>query len=157
MAQHYFDRYRSDHPARASRILLVDSDQSAIDDIIAQAEATALVRDLVDTPACDCGPAELQKAVEEIATIFQAIVTTTHGKELDSNYPMVAAVGRAAAPHRAPRLIELQWGRPEHPRIAIVGKGVCFDSGGLDIKPSSSMLLMKKIWAVRLMPWHYPI
>lgn len=144
LAQHYFDRYRSDHPARASRILLVDSDQSAIDDIVAQAEATALVRDLVDTPACDCGPAELQKAVEEIATIFQAIVTTTHGKELDSNYPMVAAVGRAAAPHRAPRLIELQWGRPEHPRIAIVGKGVCFDSGGLDIKPSSSMLLMKK-------------
>ena len=144
LAQHYFDRYRSDHPARASRILLVDSDQNVIDDIVAQAEATALVRDLVDTPACDCGPSELQKAVEEIATIFQAIVTTTHGKELDNNYPMVAAVGRAAASHRAPRLIELQWGRPEHPRIAIVGKGVCFDSGGLDIKPSSSMLLMKK-------------
>ncbi|MCA1955353.1 leucyl aminopeptidase family protein [Zymomonas sp.] len=144
LAQHYFDRYHSDPPARATRILFIDGDQNVIDDIVAQAEATALVRDLVDTPACDCGPAELQKAVEEIATIFQAIVTTTHGKELDSNYPMVAAVGRAAAPHRAPRLIELQWGRPEHPRIAIVGKGVCFDSGGLDIKPSSSMLLMKK-------------
>ncbi|MFT8736544.1 MAG: leucyl aminopeptidase family protein [Zymomonas mobilis] len=144
LAQHHFDRYRSDPPARRSCVLLVDADQSLVDEIVAQAEATALVRDLVDTPSCDCGPAELQKAVEEIATVFQAIVTTTHGKELDSNYPMVAAVGRAAAPHRAPRLIELQWGRADHPRIAIVGKGVCFDSGGLDIKPSSSMLLMKK-------------
>lgn len=144
LAQHHFDRYRSDPPERSSRVLLVDSNQGIIDEIVAQAEATALVRDLVDTPACDCGPAELQKAVEEMATIFQAIVTTTHGKELNSNYPMVAAVGRAAAPKRAPRLIELQWGRSDHPKIAIVGKGVCFDSGGLDIKPSSSMLLMKK-------------
>ncbi|MDB5718835.1 MAG: leucyl aminopeptidase, partial [Sphingomonas bacterium] len=71
-------------------------------------------------------------------------VRVTQGDALTQDYPMIAAVGRAAARHRAPRLIELEWGEPGNPRIAIVGKGVCFDSGGLDIKPSSGMLLMKK-------------
>ena len=68
----------------------------------------------------------------------------TSGKELDEGYPLIAAVGRAATPDRAPRLIELEWGEPSNPRVAIIGKGVCFDSGGLDLKPASGMRLMKK-------------
>ena len=108
------------------------------------AEATALVRDLVNVPAGDLGPAELEAAVRDVAKECGARVTVTSGRELDEGYPMVAAVGRAATPERAPRLIEFDWGDERHPRIAIVGKGVCFDSGGLDIKPSSGMRLMKK-------------
>jgi leucyl aminopeptidase len=72
------------------------------------------------------------------------VLTVTSGAALDEAYPMIAAVGRAASPDRAPRLIELAWGDETHPKLAIIGKGVCFDSGGLDIKPSSAMRLMKK-------------
>jgi leucyl aminopeptidase len=76
--------------------------------------------------------------------IFGAVVTTTRGDALEQGYPMIHAVGKAADKSFAPRLIEMSWGDPAHPRIAIVGKGICFDSGGLDIKPSSGMRLMKK-------------
>jgi leucyl aminopeptidase len=108
------------------------------------AEATNLVRDLVNLPAGDLGPAELEQAVREAVEGADAVISVTSGEALDEGYPMVAAVGRAATPDRAPRLVELEWGDRRHPRIAIVGKGVCFDSGGLDIKPSSGMRLMKK-------------
>ena len=111
---------------------------------LALAEAVALVRDLVDTPAQDMGPAELAEAAERIAQRHGAEFRVTQGDVLDRDYPMIAAVGRAASRDRAPRLIECEWGDPGHPRIAVVGKGVCFDSGGLDLKPSSAMLLMKK-------------
>lgn len=142
LAQHRFDRYRSEAEPMPHPILL-SGDVAAIEGHIRMAEAVALVRDLVDTPAADLGPAELAEAVAALGKETGASVTVTQGDDLDA-YPMIAAVGRAAARERMPRLIELVWGDPSHPRVAIVGKGVCFDSGGLDIKPSSAMLLMKK-------------
>jgi leucyl aminopeptidase len=108
------------------------------------AEATVLVRDLVNTPAMQLGPAELEKAVRDEAQRTGAKVKVTSGNELAEDCPLIAAVGGAASKERAPRLIELEWGKAEHPRVAIVGKGVCFDSGGLDLKPASGMRLMKK-------------
>ncbi|GAA4812228.1 leucyl aminopeptidase family protein [Sphingosinicella ginsenosidimutans] len=143
LGQYRFDRFREKKEPKGPRILLTDA-PARIADAVAEAEATILVRDLVNMPAGDLGPAELQAAVEEVAGRFNARVTVTQGAALDQNYPMIAAVGAAAVPARAPRLIELEWGDTRHPRIAIVGKGVCFDSGGLDIKPSSGMRLMKK-------------
>jgi leucyl aminopeptidase len=143
LAQYRFDRYRaSPDPARA-RILLTPQ-PARIAEIVRLAQATALVRDLVNTPASDMGPAELAAAVAAVAKAENAAFRVTSGDALAQGYPMIAAVGRAASATRAPRLIELEWGDPAHPRIAIVGKGVCFDSGGLDIKPASGMLLMKK-------------
>jgi leucyl aminopeptidase len=99
---------------------------------------------MVNTPAEDMGPAQLEAEVERVAKAHKAEVKITSGDALEQGYPMVHAVGRAAARHHAPRLLELTWGDPKHPRLAIVGKGVCFDSGGLDIKPAAGMALMKK-------------
>ncbi|HTH17321.1 MAG TPA: leucyl aminopeptidase family protein [Magnetospirillum sp.] len=108
-------------------------------------EATCLVRDLINTPAADLGPAELASAAEGLAAQHGASVRVIVGEGLLSeNYPAIHAVGRAAAAHRQPRLIDLVWGDDTAPRLTLVGKGVCFDSGGLDLKPSSSMKLMKK-------------
>jgi leucyl aminopeptidase len=143
LAHHRFDRYLSKPDPIPARILLT-GDAASIDESVAIAEAVALVRDLVDTPAGDLGPAELAAAVEPVAKAHGASFRVTRGDELDQGYPMIAAVGRAATRERGPRLIELEWGDPKNPRIAIVGKGVCFDSGGLDIKPPSGMLAMKK-------------
>jgi leucyl aminopeptidase len=142
LGQYRFDRYKGKPTAKGPRILLTD-EPARIAETVLIAEATSLVRDLVNLPAGDLGPAELQQAVEAIASDGAAI-SVTSGAKLDSGYPMIAAVGRAASADRAPRLIELEWGNPKHPRIAIVGKGVCFDSGGLDIKQSAGMRLMKK-------------
>jgi leucyl aminopeptidase len=143
LAHHRFDRYLAKPDAIPQRVLL-SKDAATIGATVALAEAVALVRDLVDTPAGDLGPAELADAAEAVAKAHRAEFRVTKGDALDQGYPMIAAVGRAAIRERAPRLIELEWGDPKHPRIAIVGKGVCFDSGGLDLKPSSGMLLMKK-------------
>ncbi len=144
LAQHRFDRYRtSDEPTVGPRILLT-GDAKRVDRDVREAAATALVRDLVDTPASDLGPAELEAAVRALGEASTARVEVTQGDPLEIGFPMIAAVGRGAARDRAPRLIELHWGNSQHPRIAIVGKGVCFDSGGLDIKPASGMRLMKK-------------
>jgi leucyl aminopeptidase len=143
LAQHRFDRYRTDGEPAKRRVLLTP-DPARIEEAVALASAVALVRDLVDTPANDLGPAELQSAVEDVANRHGASTRVTRGDALDTGFPLVAAVGRAAVPARGPRLIELEWGNSAHPRIAIVGKGVCFDSGGLDIKPSSGMRIMKK-------------
>jgi leucyl aminopeptidase len=104
----------------------------------------ALVRDLVNTPAADMGPPDLEAAVEAVARPHGAAVEVTRGDALEQGYPMIHAVGKAADRAFAPRLVEMTWGDPAHPRVAIVGKGICFDSGGLDIKPSSGMRLMKK-------------
>jgi leucyl aminopeptidase len=142
LSQHGFDRYRSD-PDPRPRAVLLTIDPATIDGHVRMAEAVALTRDLIDTPAADMGPAELADAVEAIGRDFGGEVSITQGDALES-YPMIEAVGRAATRDRAPRLIELHWGDPSHPRVAIIGKGVCFDSGGLDLKPSSAMLLMKK-------------
>jgi len=107
------------------------------------ARASAMARDLINTPANDPGPAELADAAKALAREHGAVVRCVVGAELESaNYPLIHAVGRASA--RAPRLIDLRWGRADAPRVTLVGKGVCFDTGGLDLKPSASMLLMKK-------------
>jgi leucyl aminopeptidase len=142
-AQYRFDRYRGDDGATGARVLLTGG-VAQIDPTVQLARAVALVRDLVNTPAADMGPPDLEAAVEKVAKPFGATVTTTRGDALEQGYPMIHAVGKAADKSFAPRLIELNWGAPAHPRIALVGKGICFDSGGLDIKPSSGMRLMKK-------------
>ncbi len=108
------------------------------------AEATGLVRDLVNTPAGNLGPAEIENAVRELANETGAQCSVVSGADLAEGYPLIAAVGGAATSERAPRLIELEWGKTDDPRVAIIGKGVCFDSGGLDLKPASGMRLMKK-------------
>ena len=146
LAQHQFDAYKSkpdDNAERGARVLLT-ADAARIDRWVRLAEATALVRDLVNTPASDMGPEELERAVRAVAKANDAKVEVTKGDALTTGYPMIAAVGGAAIPQRAPRLIELTWGNSKHPRVAIIGKGVCFDSGGLDIKPGSGMRWMKK-------------
>jgi len=144
LGQHRFRSYKSkDEDERGPRILLT-KEAAGIVPTVRLAEATALVRDLVDTPAADLGPAELEGAARNIAKQFGAKVEVTLGDALEQGYPMIAAVGQGAIRERGPRLIELRWGKESSPKIAIVGKGVCFDSGGLDIKPSSGMRLMKK-------------
>ncbi|OYW45064.1 MAG: aminopeptidase [Novosphingobium sp. 12-63-9] len=141
--QYRFDRYRKDPKANDPRILLTQ-DLKAIEPACAEAAAVLTVRDLVNTPAEDMGPAQLEAEARALAKVHHAVLHVIAGDALEHDYPMIHAVGRAASRHHAPRLIELEWGDPKHPRVAIVGKGVCFDSGGLDIKPSSGMLLMKK-------------
>ena len=145
LAQHRFDAYRSkkDEAERGPRVL-VTGEAARIDEAVRLAQATALVRDLVNTPAADMGPAELERAAAELARRSGAHLKVTSGAELADGYPLIAAVGAAATPERAPRLIELEWGKGSDPRIAVVGKGVCFDSGGLDLKNASGMRIMKK-------------
>ena len=107
------------------------------------AEGVFLARDLVNTPTNDLGPEALEKAVRALAARHKAQVSVVRGDDLlRKNFPMIHAVGRASA--EAPRLIDLAWGPKGAPKVTLVGKGVCFDTGGLDIKPSSGMLLMKK-------------
>ncbi|CAN5250222.1 leucyl aminopeptidase family protein [soil metagenome] len=143
-AQYRFDRYRPQDDAPTGPRILMTRDVARIEPAIRMAEAIELVRDLVNTPTADMGPPHLEDVATEIATAFGAVMTVTRGDELQTKFPMIHAVGRAADRAFAPRLIELRWGNPAHPKIALVGKGVCFDSGGLDIKPSSGMRLMKK-------------
>ncbi|MFZ9708820.1 MAG: leucyl aminopeptidase family protein [Steroidobacteraceae bacterium] len=113
------------------------------EDVVRLAEACAMARDLINCPANDLGPAELAETAQAVAAAQGAQCRCLVGDELlAAGYPLIHAVGRASA--RAPRLIDLRWGDPSHPRVTLVGKGVCFDSGGLDIKPSSGMALMKK-------------
>jgi leucyl aminopeptidase len=142
-AQYRFDRYRSEPEVRGPRVLLTH-DVGAIAPVVAEARAVALVRDLVNTPAEDLDPAALEAEAGRIAKAHGGKLTVTKGDPLESGYPMIHAVGRAATKDKGPRLIEIHWGKAEHPRVAIIGKGVCFDSGGLDIKPAAGMLLMKK-------------
>ena len=145
LGQHHFNAYRSkkEEQERGPRVLLT-SEAAKIDSAVRLAQATALVRDLVNTPAADLGPAELEQAARDVANELGAQIRVTIGDELTSGYPLIAAVGAGATRDRAPRLIELEWGKPDDPRVAIVGKGVCFDTGGLDLKPASGMRIMKK-------------
>ena len=144
LAQHRFDDFRKKkEPATGPRILLT-GEPARIDAAVRMAAATALVRDLVNRPASDLGPAELEAAVRDQAARFGAEVRVTAGDALRQGYPLIAAVGGAATRERAPRLIEAEYGDPKHPRVAIIGKGVCFDSGGLDLKNAGGMRLMKK-------------
>lgn len=139
-AGYRFERYRA-RPARAPALLKPPAgvDAARLQSIAA---AEALTRDLINTPACDMGPADLQAAVEALGRDFGAEVTATVGDALlVQNFPLIHTVGRASP--REPRLIDLRWGTAG-PRITLVGKGVVFDTGGLNLKPSSSMALMKK-------------
>lgn len=142
-AQYKFTRYREETDPQGPRVLLT-KEAKAIEPAIAEARAVALVRDLVNTPAEDMGPAQLEAETEKLAKAHGAALSVTRGEALEREYPMVHAVGRAAARSHAPRMLHLIWGDEKAPVLALVGKGVCFDSGGLDIKPSAGMLLMKK-------------
>ena len=141
--QYRFSRYKADPKPKGPRVLLT-SDVAAIPGMVAEAEAAALVRDMVNTPAEDMGPEALEALAATLAKTHDAALTVTRGDALAKGYPLIHAVGRAATKAHAPRLIELTWGRADAPRIAIVGKGVTFDSGGLNIKPTAGMALMKK-------------
>lgn len=141
--QYSFTRYKSEVEGVGPRILL-SKQFNAIDPALAEARAVNLVCDLVNTPAEDMGPAALEDVAARMAKKYGAELTVTKGDALEREHPMIHAVGRAAARSHAPRLIELVWGDAKAPRLAIVGKGVCFDSGGLDVKSSAGMLLMKK-------------
>jgi leucyl aminopeptidase len=137
-----FSRYRTQSTAPRASLLTPEGADVAY--VRAAAEATAFARDLINTPANDLGPAELAQAAVDLAGRYGARSTLIVGEQLKAqNYPMIHAVG-AGSP-RAPRLIDLRWGESDAPRVTLVGKGVCFDSGGLDIKPSAGMLLMKKV------------
>jgi leucyl aminopeptidase len=141
LAAYRFDRYLDDEvPARACLIWPATCDRAAVEAMYA---AVSLTRDLVNTPAADLGPAELATIAGELAEANGASFHEIVGDDLvTENYPMVHAVGRAS--DRAPRLIDLGWGDEDHPKVTLVGKGVCFDSGGLDLKPASGMEIMKK-------------
>ncbi len=141
--QYRFTRYKGDDKAVGARVLLT-KDAKAIEPAIAEASAAMKVMTLVNTPAEDMGPAALEAEVEALAKAHKAKLSVTKGETLEREYPMVHAVGRAAAREHAPRLLHLTWGDEKNPVLAIVGKGVCFDSGGLDIKGATGMALMKK-------------
>ena len=143
LGQYRYDEYRSALSPYGPRVLLVkEAGRTASQ--TAQAEATAMVRDLVNRPAADLGPQHLEEQARRIAKTHKAEMTVTLGDALETGYPLIHAVGKAAARDYAPRLIEIIWGDVRHPRIAIVGKGVTFDSGGLDIKSATGMRIMKK-------------
>lgn len=143
LAQYRFDRYRMEDEPTGPRVLLT-GEAKAIEPTLAEARAVCLVRDLVNTPAEDMGPAALEAECEALVKTHGAKLSVTKGDALEQGFPMVHAVGRAAARHHAPRLMHLTWGKEGDPVLALVGKGVCFDSGGLDVKSAAGMLLMKK-------------
>jgi len=143
-AQYKFDRYKKkDLKAQGPRVLLT-GDPVKMEEAIRMAAVTFKLRDRINTGANDMGPADLEAAAADLSKAYGATLTVTKGAELEKGYGMLWAVGKAAGEGRDPRLLEIEWGNPEHPRIAIIGKGVCFDTGGLDIKPAAGMRLMKK-------------
>jgi leucyl aminopeptidase len=139
LACYRFTRYREGPPAAAKLVAPAGVDTARLEAIAA---GEWLTRDLINTPASDMGPAELEAAARDLAEQTGAAISVTTGEALlDANLPMIHAVGRASP--RAPRLIDMHWGS-EGPALTLVGKGVCFDTGGLNLKPGASMGLMKK-------------
>lgn len=140
LANYRFDRYKKIEKKSARLIWPAKASKQRV---VALYDGIVLARDLINTPAGDMGPAELAEAARAVALIGGADFSCIIGEELlERNYPMIHAVGRAS--HRLPRLVDMRWGNPKHPKLTLVGKGVCFDTGGLDLKPSAGMLLMKK-------------
>ncbi|SDJ05958.1 MULTISPECIES: leucyl aminopeptidase family protein [Bradyrhizobium] len=140
LGNYRFGRYRK---AEQPGVRLVPPDGVDVADIVRMAEAASLARDLINTPSNDMGPEQLAQAAEALAKRYGASFNSIVGDELVAqNFPLIHAVGMAST--RAPRLIDIGWGDPAHPKVTLVGKGVCFDTGGLDLKPSSGMLIMKK-------------
>jgi leucyl aminopeptidase len=134
-----FDVYRK---ARGGSAKLVCPPGVNRAEVLCAVSAAFLARDLINTPSSDMGPDELELAVRAVAREYRARMTVVSGRALERGFPMIHHVGKASP--RAARLIDLTWGRPRAPKVTLVGKGVCFDTGGLDIKPASGMLLMKK-------------
>ncbi len=137
-----FGRYRNKAPEPRRLVLPAGIDAAQV---VRIADGVYLARDLVNTAPNDLGPAELAEAARDLATRHGAVFSEIVGERLLADgLPLIHAVGAAATRERAPRLIDLTWGEPDAPSVTLVGKGVCFDSGGLDIKPAAGMLLMKK-------------
>nr|WP_295142470.1 leucyl aminopeptidase family protein [uncultured Reyranella sp.] len=136
-----FDRYRATKSKTGPRFVWpASADKKRATAIV---EAISMARDLITTPSSDMGPGELAAAAQALAKAHKAKVKVIVGDDLlKNNYPTIHAVGRASA--RPPRLIDLTWGKASHPKVTLVGKGVCFDTGGLDLKPATGMLMMKK-------------
>lgn len=135
-----FERYLKDK--KTFPVLALDADLDAAE-LSSLVEAVHLGRDLINTPAGDMGPEALEEEARRVAGKYECVVRVTRGDDLlEQNYPMIHAVGRAA--HEAPRLVEMEWGNPEHPRLAVVGKGITFDTGGLNIKSAAGARIMKK-------------
>lgn len=140
LGSYAFSRYRDDRARFARLVWPAGADRAHVE---RTARAIFLARDLINTPASDMGPGELAQAARSLARKFGAKCRVIKGDELiRENYPAIHAVGRASA--QAPRLIDIRWGRRGRPKLTLVGKGVCFDSGGLDLKPAAGMALMKK-------------
>ncbi len=138
-----FDRYRKDDGKKAKRAKFALQDIDAVRRAENVAKGIGLARDLVNIPANDMGPAELEDAARNLGTEFGAKVSSIIGDDLlKQNFPAIYTVGHGS--DREPRLIDMVWGKDDAPKITLVGKGVCFDTGGYDLKPSSNMLLMKK-------------
>ena len=144
LGRYVFDRYRTrDRP----EVRLVAPDGLDVAEALCIASACALAREMVDTPPADMGPLQMETIAREIAEAHGASISVITGDDLlEENYPAIHAVGRAAAPHRAPRIIEIGWNldKTDRPLVALVGKGVAFDTGGLDIKSAAGMRNMKK-------------
>jgi len=141
LGSYRFGRYKKQDVEQRCRLALGQDDQSREAEILA--DAIYLGRDLVNTPTNDMGPAELEAAARDVADRFGAKVRTIEGDALlDENFPAIHTVGRAS--DRAPRLIDLTWGDAGAPKLTLVGKGVCFDTGGLNLKPAAGMAIMKK-------------
>jgi leucyl aminopeptidase len=140
LGSYRFARYRK---SDALEVRLVPPQDVDVAEIVRVAAASAMARDLINTPANDMGPEELARAAQDLAQRFGADFNCSVGDELKrQNLPLIYTVGMASP--RAPRLIDFTWGESAHPKVTLIGKGVCFDTGGLDLKPSSSMLNMKK-------------
>jgi leucyl aminopeptidase len=140
LGSYRFGRYRK---TDAADVKLVPPDGVDVAAIARTADAATLARDLINTPSNDMGPEELALAAQQLAQRRGADFNCIVGDDLtEQNFPLIHAVGMASS--RAPRLIDLTWGDPAHPKLTLVGKGVCFDSGGLDLKSSAGMLMMKK-------------
>jgi leucyl aminopeptidase len=139
LGAYQFTRYRK---ADARNVRLIVPDGVDGEDLSRIADGVALARDLINTPSNDLGPQELEDAARMLASQHGAKFSVVSGAELEKNFPLIHAVGMSSP--RAPRLIDFTWGKESDPKITLVGKGVCFDTGGLDIKPDSAMLNMKK-------------
>jgi leucyl aminopeptidase len=140
LAGYAFTRYKAPKRAFAQLVWPAQADRNEVERLV---RAAFLARDLINTPAEDMGPPELASAAASVAKQFDAQCTIISGSDLlTQNYPTIHAVGRASS--RPPCLIDIRWGDPAAPKVTLVGKGVCFDTGGLDLKPPANMLQMKK-------------
>ncbi len=139
MGSYKFNKYKSQPKANGVNLFLPEE----YSHILAEVEATYLVRDMITTPAEDMGPQDISNVIKQLAKEFNATIDELVGEDLCENgYMGIYTVGKGS--HREPRLVKLNWGNKSHPKVSVVGKGVSFDTGGLDVKPSAGMALMHK-------------